>query len=461
MACAGAQNDTEPLHIAIIGAGITGVNVALGLQARNVSFTIYERASGFREIGAGMGFSPNAERAMAALNPDVLAGFKKVANPNGEDYFQWVDGHKTGELIFKLHVGKSGFQGGRRSDILEEWAKLIPPTTIHFNKEIDTISDDDSHPSTAKQPLLLLHFKDGTTATADAVIGCDGIRSRVRRLILSPPSSSSSPSSSSESAFSAGYTGKFCFRALALMPDAIAALGPYKATTRFMYNGPGGHVITYPVANNTLLNILAVLSDPDPVWPHGPHRHTAPGRKEEAVAAFEGWHATVRGIVDLLPDDDGGPGEEVMEKWALFDMADHPAPGYVKGRVCVAGDAAHAAGPHLGAGGGMGIEDALVLAALLADVAGRVGGGSGEQPAKGVLVKAALEVYNEVRYGRTQDVVQSTRAACDLFHWADPAVGRDPERFGREITARFFRVWEYDVEGMVEEALARLDARVS
>jgi salicylate hydroxylase len=438
---------SDHLHVAIIGAGITGVNLALGLQARNVSYAIYERTSAFREIGAGIGFSPNAERAMGLLNPDVLAAFKRVANPNGEDYFQWVNGHGgswgSAEPLFKLHVGKDGFQGARRSDILDEWTKLMPPSVVHFGKELNDITEPDS-PS----DKLILRFTDGTTALADAVIGCDGIHSRVRQLMLRPPLPQNEPEPIQlpPSAYP-GYTQKFCFRALAPMPEAVAAIGEHKATTRFMYIGPGQHVITYPVANNTLLNILVVMSDPSPVWLHT----DAAGRDDDVpaltklgvVEAFMTWHPTVRKIIDLLPDEELSP-------WAIFDMAEHPAPYYARGRVCVAGDAAHATGPHLGAGGGMGVEDALALAGLLAEVDGRVRRREGERG----LVERALGVYNAVRYGRTQEVVQSTRAACDLFHRRGHP---DSERFGREITVRFHKIWEYAVDLIVEDALGRLD----
>ncbi|GAB1318399.1 Salicylate hydroxylase [Madurella fahalii] len=434
----------EPLHVAIIGAGITGLNLALGLQARNVSFTIYERAPGFREIGAGIGFSPNAERALGSLNAEALAAFKRVANPNGEDYFQWIDGYDSAELIFKLHVGKDGFMGCRRCDILEEWAKLVPDDAVRFGKEIDTVLEPDS-----EDGKLTLYFKDGTTASADAVIGCDGIRSRVRQLIHPGPKTKGQKLPPWAHPH---YTRKFCYRALVPMAHAVEAIGTYRASTRFMYNGPGAHVITYPVGNNSVLNILAVISDPNPSWSAaagGGMKHTGPGSRAEAEAAFKDWHPAVRSIVGLFPDQ--------MDKWAIFDMAEHPAPGYVKGRVCVAGDAAHATGPHLGAGGGMGIEDALVLAGLLAEVKERVGV---EGEGRGMLVAAALAVYDDVRYERTQGVVQSTRAACDLFHWRDPQVGRDPEKFGREITERFHRIWEYDVDDMVDSALQQLDERV-
>lgn len=452
MAAPGPEEGQHGLHVAIIGAGITGVNLALGLLARNVSFTVYERAPGFREIGAGIGFSPNAERAMGALSPDVLTAFKRAANPNGEDYFQWIDGYKTDELFHKLYVGKDGFQGGLRSDILEAWAQLLPLDAVRFNKEIDTISDD--------QHILRLQFKDGTTSTASVVIGCDGIRSRVRQLLF-PPSPTSPPTG-------AGYTSGYCFRALAPMPAAIAALGPVKPLTRFMYNGSGAHVITYPVGNNTLLNILAVLTDPTTSSPSSPAtnphpawlpagQHTAPGTRAEAETAFADWHPTVRRIIALMP--------ERMDRWAIFDMAANPAPRYTGpegSRVCVAGDAAHATGPHLGAGGGMGIEDALVLSELLKAVDGRAKKSDRRKEGDVArLVAAALEVYNEVRYGRTQEVVRSTRAACDLFQWRDPKIATDPARFGREITALFHAVWEYDLDGMVREASEKFEKQTA
>lgn len=418
-------------HVAIIGAGITGINLALGLQVRGVKFTLYERAAGFREIGAGIGFSPNAERAMEILDPAVRAAFKRVANPNGEDYFQWVDGYKTDELLYKLHVGKDGFQGGLRSEILEEWAKMIrnPEEAVQFGKQLDTITENDKEG-------LLIRFTDGTTATADVVIGCDGIRSRVRQLLLGETNPASHPH----------YTAKYCFRALIPMEKAVAAVGEYKSHTRFMYNGRGAHLLTYPVGGNSVLNVLAVLSDSKP-WPDAA-RHMAVGSKQEVLDAFADWHSTVRNIVALMP--------EKMDKWAVFDMEEFPAPTYFKGRVALAGDAAHATGPHLGAGGGLGIEDALVLSSLLEAVAQRVDS-SGDRKA---LVEAALDAYNQVRYERTQAVVRATRRACLLFHWQVPDVGGDGEKFGQAITPLFHKVWNFDAESMVWDAAQKLKGKL-
>jgi salicylate hydroxylase len=248
--------------------------------------------------------------------------------------------------------------------------------------------------------------------------------------------------------------------------EARQTLSAHRVSTRFMYNGPDAHAITYPVADGALLNVLLVLSDPAP-WTEP--RHTARGSKAEALAAFGAWHPTARAIVDLLPDE--------MEKWAIFDMHDHPAPAYhgAGGRVCIAGDAAHAVGPHLGAGAGFGMEDALVLVELMdvidraaaADAAttpvvdGGNGGTKNEEKAakKAELCRKAMAAYNDVRYERTQWLAGRTREAVDLFQQNYDGVGDNFEKFGDEITWRFHQIWEYDVDQMVRTALETLNIR--
>ncbi|KAK1829720.1 hypothetical protein QBC39DRAFT_355739 [Podospora conica] len=267
----------------------------------------------------------------------------------------------------------------------------------------------------------------GERERASVVVACDGIRSRVRAGLF--------PGSS------ATFTGKECFRALVPMEKAVEAIGEKKAGTRWMYLGRDGHVITYPVAGNSLLNVLVVLSTQH--WPDDT-KHTTSGSRTEIDDTFQHWPGgqTVRAIAGLLP--------ETMDKWGIFDMKDCPAPQYYKGSICLAGDAAHATGPHLGAGGGLGIEDALVLAKLMGELHqnwARHGGLA--------VVEAALRAYNEVRYERTQRVVRDTRQACLLFHWQDER-GQDGEQFGKAITPMFHHVWEGDVAGMVDDARGRL-----
>ncbi|RYP73922.1 hypothetical protein DL771_003364 [Monosporascus sp. 5C6A] len=493
----------DRLQVAVIGGGITGLTLALGLETRGVAYTLYERAASLREIGAGIGLSPNAERALRAVDPRAHAAFKRVAAPNGEDWFQWADG-TTDELLYRLWLGgrEERFEGCRRSDLLDELAKLVPKERVRFGKRLDSITETrEGEAKDGNGPgRLVLRFWDGTAAEADVVIGCDGIHSRVRQILLGSDNPAAHPS----------YTGKYCFRTVVPMARVGPALA-HRAHTRFMFNGPGAHAITYPVgARAEVLNVLLAVSDPDPAGfvDMGLGKHATSGSKREAVAAFGAWHPTVRAIVDLFPDDkadddddrDKGQGRgKGIDKWAIFDTAEHPAPYYARGCVCVAGDAAHASSPHLGSGAGFGIEDALALAALLAALDSALlpsynndetrdenttsvgtGAGIGTHGAKqreedgesgrsgtgdpnanrASLCGAALEAYNDVRYARTVWLPGASREACALFQWEDAGgAGRDPERFGEEISRRFERIWDYDIDGMVREALTRFAAR--
>ncbi|KAK6956094.1 hypothetical protein Daesc_001364 [Daldinia eschscholtzii] len=397
-----ASGDTKRIRVAIIGGGITGVILALGLQKRGIDYILYERASAFTESGAGIGFSPNAERALPVVDPEVYRVYKQVApTTDGEEFFQWVDGYKSNELAARLSIGVDSFQGGRRSDFLEAWSTLVGENKVKFGKSIVSATQNDNGEIT-------LEFADGTTEKADiAVVPMD--------------------------------------KARAVLGEE-RTIGNGTTLNRLMYIGPGAHIITYPVAKGEFLNILLVMSDPNP-WSTSDGKHTAPGSKADAIRALEDWHPFVRAIIDILPDE--------LQKWAIFDMFEHPAPRYNLGRMAIAGDAAHAAGPHLGSGAGFGIEDALVLASLLEAVNTTLE--SQTNKTKVELCQAALVAYNNVRYDRTQWLVGASRKTCALFHWEDPEVGGDFEKFQLEVSKLFHQIWDNDILEMVRGALANFD----
>ena len=160
----------KSLQVAIIGGGITGVTLALGLLRRNVNFTIYERALGFREVGAGIGFTSNAESAMKAIDPVIHQTFKALATQNVEDWFQWVDGYHHDKadgnemdeiLIARLYLGERGFEGCRRQDFLEKLVELLPDGRLKYEKSLDMVIED------VGTERLLLKFNDGTVEEAD------------------------------------------------------------------------------------------------------------------------------------------------------------------------------------------------------------------------------------------------------------------------------------------------------
>lgn len=174
------------------------------------------------------------------------------------------------------------------------------------------------------------------------MVGCDGVKSRVRRFLFGAHNEASY----------AQYTHKVAYRGLVPLARAVEVLGEWKANNFHHHVGPGAHLTHYPVANHTVLNVVVFLSSPAP-WPD-PSSMVAEGTREEVEAALSAWHPTVRALVRLLP--------EKLITWGLFDLGDYPAPKYNEGRVCLAGDAAHASTPHHGAGACAGVSRPRIVA---------------------------------------------------------------------------------------------------
>jgi salicylate hydroxylase len=173
---------------------------------------------------------------------------------------------------------------------------------------------------------------------------------------------------------------------------------------------------------------------------------TMPAAGDELESALAGWGPAVRELVASFPRE--------LIKWGIFDTADHPASTYARGRICIAGDAAHAATPFHGAGAGMGVEDALVLVTALDTALDCTNDGTHNAHAvkKAEAVVAAFRAYSEVRRPRTEWLVQSSRDMGDIYEWRYAATGRDPQKCKAEFERRSRRLWDFDIDKMVAEA---------
>lgn len=154
-------------NVAIVGGGLIGVMLGLGLSHRGIPFTIYERASDWHEIGAGVALSSVARSSMQRLHPDVLDALRRVA---GANHFGFWDGfHPTSKeaaqkpkaLHFLLDTPGSDYWCCMRSQFLRELVTLLPKGSTCFNKELESYVDEPGR-------NVVLRFKDGTTAEADA-----------------------------------------------------------------------------------------------------------------------------------------------------------------------------------------------------------------------------------------------------------------------------------------------------
>ncbi|KAL9115227.1 MAG: hypothetical protein Q9227_001021 [Pyrenula ochraceoflavens] len=417
-------------NVAIVGGGLIGVMLGLGLSHRGIPFTIYERASDWHEIGAGVGLTNIALSTMQRLHPEVPAALRRVAKAN---HFSFWDGfhpltkeaaQQPQALHFLLDNPGTNYWCCMRSQFLRELVALLPTGSTRFNKELESFVDD----SSCQQ--VLLRFKDGTTDQADALLGCDGIHSRTRQLLLGEDNP----------AAHASFTHQLGYRTVLPISEAIEIMGESKGKSDFcIHIGPNAYVPSYPMLDGTktVLNMTTVIYNPEP-WPYD-QKMVAPATHDEVARIFKDWSPPIRDLIAKFP--------EKLMKWGIFDMADHPAPTYASGRVAIVGDAAHASTPFLGAGGAMGIEDALAMATAMQLVKGAAS------------IPAALQAFSAVRLERSQWLVQSSREMGVIFQWRDPSAGNDGERFRMEAEQRTSKVSNFDPDAMVDRIRLEFEQR--
>ncbi|KAI1844489.1 hypothetical protein JX265_010016 [Neoarthrinium moseri] len=425
----------KDFEIAIIGGGIAGATLAIALKNHGIKCQIYEQGHAFSEIGAGVAFSPNSLSAMDVCDKNLRGAFEKVATHNQwpskkNVYFDVMDGtpdfygRDQTEPIFTLE-NEQGQNAVHRAHFMDEISKLIPIETCHFRKHLDSIAEDE------KMEKLRLTFHDGTSAEADGVVGCDGIKSRVREIIVGEKHPSAK----------AKYTHMYGYRGVIPMEKAVDIIGEERATNSCVWIGPNAHILSYPVDGGDTYNMFAAVCDTNE-WPDEDHL-TLPAKKEDAIKDFANFAPAIKKKLTMVEDN--------LDRWALFDLGDNPVPYMHKGRVAIMGDAAHATTPHHGAGAGFCIEDSALMSAILGD----------ERVKKPADVEAAFAAFDASRRERGQWLVQSSRRNSELMDFRAKDVGRDLKKIEKEMKERFGKIWNYDINGAINDAKGDLGKRLA
>src|SRR5437667_5818048 len=168
----------RPLSVAIIGAGMGGLASAAALRRVGIDVTVYEQATQFARIGAGIQIGCNAMQ--------VLRGLGLEARLRGQSFYprSWNNRDwRTGEVKFDMIFGESAEQKfgapyllAHRGDLHAALASIVPGDCIRLGHKL--VGLDPSADG------IRLSFANGRAASADAVVGADGVHSLVRDILF-------------------------------------------------------------------------------------------------------------------------------------------------------------------------------------------------------------------------------------------------------------------------------------
>lgn len=348
--------------VTILGAGVAGLAVARALALRGAAVTVLEQVDAIREVGAGLQISPNGAAVLRGLGLQA----KLDAASTRADAVQLIDG-PTGEGVTRLDLARlrpgHGYHFLHRADLIDLLLNGAQAAGVTLRLLSRAAEIDLSGPA----PVVVL--EGGERLETPLLIGADGLHSKVRAALNGP-----------EQPF---FTRQVAWR-------AVIPCEPGAAPVAEVHMGPGRHLVSYPLRNGTLRNIVAV--EERDRW-----AEESWTLRDDAITlrvAFEGFSPRVRGWLDRVEDP---------WLWGLFR---HQVAGtWVKpmgqGGVAILGDAAHPTLPFLAQGASMGLEDAWVLAQSLA---------SHDTPA------AALAAYQGARKPRCTRIVAAANANARAYH---------------------------------------------
>lgn len=351
---------------------------------------VYEQASQFAPVGAGIQLTANAMKALGPLG--LIEPLCRVGFIPGAFYSREWD---TGKITNVLTMGKALEQRYGAPDLMihraslhAALAALIPHDRIHFGRKLVAIEQNES--------TATLVFANGSRVEALLVVGADGVHSMVREALFG--------------AEQLRFTGRVAYRTT--YPTAF--LNGMAIDERAKWWGPDRHVVHYfTTASRDEIYFIAVVPEPDFLL----ESWSTKGDKKALLAAFAGCHPQLRAILAAAPE---------LRKWALAER--EPMPSWGKNGVVLLGDACHPMMPYMAQGAASAIEDAVVLARCLARVSPNE-------------IPNALEVYAANRKERTARMQLTNRENTWLrfktdTDWVYDFAAWRTELVGLEIAAR-------------------------
>src|SRR5215510_320252 len=165
------------LSIAIVGAGIGGLAAAATLRRLGMDAQVYEQAQRFGHIGAGIQMMPNSMKVLRQIGVEERVRHTSFA-PFSHLNRAWDTGEVTRELPMPESLYGAPYLCMHRASLHEALVSVLPPDIFHLDCKLVGLDQ--------RAGSVTLTFANGSRATADVVIGADGVHSVVRDIVVGP-----------------------------------------------------------------------------------------------------------------------------------------------------------------------------------------------------------------------------------------------------------------------------------
>ena len=251
-------------------------------------------------------------------------------------------------------------------NILIEEINDIDPNIIRTNHSFENFTENDQ--------AILAHFNNQKSFEGSIIVGCDGINSTVKKIML--------PEAENK------FSGIIAWRGLVEMEKLSKKIQDLSST---VWMGQNSHFVHYPIKKSKFLNFIGTLKKDK--WESSSWHQT--GDKEELISDYKDWHTTVKEIINNT---------DKIYKWGLFE--NKSLPNWVSKRSVIIGDAAHPMSPSYGQGANTALEDAIILYRSILHFKNDS--------------KSSLKKFQTNRKTRTQKIQKASKLNTRLFHLNNP-----------------------------------------
>lgn len=274
-----------------MGAGLGGLGAAISILLAGHEVTVLEAATEIGEVGAGIQVLPNSARVLFSWGlKDSLEQY--ATKPQKCNFIGWKGNHLS-SMDYHAYAQASGapfwdFHRANLHKCLLDRATELGASILTKASVADLVIAEDQLSATVV-------LKDGRHMAADLVVGCDGINSTLREMLLGhadPPV----------------LTGDLAYRLL-LDTDAMRAdpdLKSFVETPTVNYwLGPDAHAVNYVLKGGKQFNMVLLV--PDDI-PRDSPSNTVAGNVEEMQAYFKDWDPRISKLTALCKE---------VQKWRL------------------------------------------------------------------------------------------------------------------------------------------------